>query len=223
MTSSVPASYRSSSALVPSGRAVGDRRRPGRGDLGVRRPGSLRADRSGGPRGPRFQESSAAAGGASCAHDRHRAALRGELPPGTDAAAVIRTVTALIYYRLFIAGDGSRSVPSWPASCRHTAWLTVRASAWSMRCPRQIDQTSGMYRSTSASHAKVLPRQPNRRRLGRLGAPADWFRSRSRRATVSAGAEPATAANRPRRTAPPAQRDSVHPGRSHSGQEQEPR
>ena len=34
-----------------------------------------------------------------------RAALRSELPPGTDAAAVIRTVTALIYYRLFIAGE----------------------------------------------------------------------------------------------------------------------
>jgi len=34
-----------------------------------------------------------------------RAALRGELPPGTDAAGVIRTVTALIYYRLFIAGE----------------------------------------------------------------------------------------------------------------------
>ena len=34
-----------------------------------------------------------------------RAALRGELPPGTDAAAVIRTVTALIYYRLFITGE----------------------------------------------------------------------------------------------------------------------
>jgi AcrR family transcriptional regulator len=34
-----------------------------------------------------------------------RGVLRGELPPGTDAAAVIRTVTALIYYRLFIAGE----------------------------------------------------------------------------------------------------------------------
>jgi AcrR family transcriptional regulator len=34
-----------------------------------------------------------------------RATLRGELPPGTDAAGVIRTVTALIYYRLFIAGE----------------------------------------------------------------------------------------------------------------------
>lgn len=34
-----------------------------------------------------------------------RAARRGELPPGTDAAAVIQTVTALIYYRLFIAGE----------------------------------------------------------------------------------------------------------------------
>ena len=34
-----------------------------------------------------------------------RAARRGELPPGTDAAAVIQMVTALIYYRLFIAGE----------------------------------------------------------------------------------------------------------------------
>jgi AcrR family transcriptional regulator len=34
-----------------------------------------------------------------------RAVLRGELPPGTDADAVIRTVAALIYYRLFIAGE----------------------------------------------------------------------------------------------------------------------
>ena len=34
-----------------------------------------------------------------------RAALRSELPPSTDAAAVIRTVTALIYYRLFIASE----------------------------------------------------------------------------------------------------------------------
>jgi AcrR family transcriptional regulator len=34
-----------------------------------------------------------------------RAALRGELPPGTDAAGVIRTITALIYYRLFVAGE----------------------------------------------------------------------------------------------------------------------
>jgi AcrR family transcriptional regulator len=34
-----------------------------------------------------------------------RAALRGEVPPGTDSAAVIRTMTALIYHRLFIAGE----------------------------------------------------------------------------------------------------------------------
>jgi AcrR family transcriptional regulator len=34
-----------------------------------------------------------------------RATLRGELPPDTDAARVIQTVTALIYYRLFIAGE----------------------------------------------------------------------------------------------------------------------
>jgi AcrR family transcriptional regulator len=34
-----------------------------------------------------------------------RAVQRSELPSGTDAAAVLRTVTALIYYRLFIAGE----------------------------------------------------------------------------------------------------------------------
>jgi AcrR family transcriptional regulator len=34
-----------------------------------------------------------------------RAVRRGELPAGTDAAGVLQTVTALIYYRLFIAGD----------------------------------------------------------------------------------------------------------------------
>lgn len=34
-----------------------------------------------------------------------RAAQRGELPAGTDAAGVLQTVTAVIYYRLFIAGD----------------------------------------------------------------------------------------------------------------------
>ena len=34
-----------------------------------------------------------------------RAVQRGEAPAGTDAADVIRAVTALIYYRLFIAGE----------------------------------------------------------------------------------------------------------------------
>lgn len=34
-----------------------------------------------------------------------RAVQRGELPPHTDAAEVIRTVTALVYYRLFIVGE----------------------------------------------------------------------------------------------------------------------
>ena len=36
-----------------------------------------------------------------------RAVQRGETPAGTDAAEIIRTVTALIYYRLFIAGEQS--------------------------------------------------------------------------------------------------------------------
>ena len=34
-----------------------------------------------------------------------RAVQRGETPAGTDSAEIIRTVTALIYYRLFIAGE----------------------------------------------------------------------------------------------------------------------
>jgi AcrR family transcriptional regulator len=34
-----------------------------------------------------------------------RAVLRGEVPPGTDAAAVISTITALIYYRLLTLGE----------------------------------------------------------------------------------------------------------------------
>jgi len=34
-----------------------------------------------------------------------RAVRRGEVPAGTDGADIIRTVTALIYYRLFIAGE----------------------------------------------------------------------------------------------------------------------
>jgi AcrR family transcriptional regulator len=34
-----------------------------------------------------------------------RAVRRGELPAGTDAAGVLQTVTALIYHRLFIAGE----------------------------------------------------------------------------------------------------------------------
>jgi AcrR family transcriptional regulator len=34
-----------------------------------------------------------------------RAAGRGEVPAGTDAAAVIQTVTAQLFYRLFVAGE----------------------------------------------------------------------------------------------------------------------
>lgn len=34
-----------------------------------------------------------------------RAARRGEVPPGTDAAQVIQTVTAQLFFRLFVAGE----------------------------------------------------------------------------------------------------------------------
>jgi Tetracyclin repressor-like, C-terminal domain len=35
----------------------------------------------------------------------NRAAERGEVPPGTDAAGVIQIVTAQLYYRLLTAGE----------------------------------------------------------------------------------------------------------------------
>jgi AcrR family transcriptional regulator len=62
-----------------------------------------------------------------------RATLRGELPPGTDAAGVIQTVTALIYYRLFIAGEpASLDVAD---SAAATAAAAARAGALTTRHP----------------------------------------------------------------------------------------
>ena len=64
-----------------------------------------------------------------------RAARRGEVPPGTDAAAVIRTVTALIYYRLFIAGEpASHDVADGAAA---VAAAAARAGALATR-PRAV-------------------------------------------------------------------------------------
>jgi len=60
-----------------------------------------------------------------------RATLRGELPAGTDAACVIQTVTALIYYRLFIAGEpASQDVADAAAA---TAAAAARAGALASR------------------------------------------------------------------------------------------
>ena len=60
-----------------------------------------------------------------------RATLRGELPLGTDAADVILTVTALIYYRLFIAGEpASQDVADGAAA---TAAAAARAGALATR------------------------------------------------------------------------------------------
>jgi hypothetical protein len=56
-----------------------------------------------------------------------RATLRGEVPPGTDAARVIQTVTALIYYRLFIAGEPSSQ------ELADSAAATARAGALATR------------------------------------------------------------------------------------------
>jgi AcrR family transcriptional regulator len=56
-----------------------------------------------------------------------RATRRGELPPGTDAARVLRTVTALIYYRLFIAGEPASNQVADDAAA--TATAAARAGA----------------------------------------------------------------------------------------------
>jgi hypothetical protein len=60
-----------------------------------------------------------------------RATLRGELSADTDAADVIQTVTALIYYRLFIAGEpASQDVADAAAA---TAAAAARAGALARR------------------------------------------------------------------------------------------
>ena len=58
-----------------------------------------------------------------------RASGRGELPPGTDAGEVIRTVTALIYHRLFIAGEPASEPVADKAAA--TAAAAARAGALS--------------------------------------------------------------------------------------------
>jgi AcrR family transcriptional regulator len=63
-----------------------------------------------------------------------RAALRGELPRGTDGAAVISTVTALIYYRLFIAGEQASHDMADTAAA--TAAAAARMGPTSPRAPR---------------------------------------------------------------------------------------
>lgn len=63
-----------------------------------------------------------------------RATLRGELPPAADAAAVIQMVTALIYYRLFIAGEpASQEVADGAAAAAAAA---ARAGALATRHQR---------------------------------------------------------------------------------------
>jgi AcrR family transcriptional regulator len=62
-----------------------------------------------------------------------RAAPRGELPPGTDAAAVLRIVTGLIYYRLFIAGE--QACQDIADSAAATAAAAARAGLLSSPAP----------------------------------------------------------------------------------------
>lgn len=56
-----------------------------------------------------------------------RAVRRGEVPEQTDRAGVIRTVTALIYYRLFIAGE--QPSPAVADAAAATAAAAARAGA----------------------------------------------------------------------------------------------
>jgi len=60
-----------------------------------------------------------------------RAAQRGDLPDGTDAAEVLQIVTAQIYYRLFIAGEQPSQALADRAAA--TAAAAARASAPSHR------------------------------------------------------------------------------------------
>jgi hypothetical protein len=52
---------------------------------------------------------------------------------------------------------GTRSLPRWPTRPSQTLWLTSWMSASLSRYLRQMDQTSGAYRSTRVSHACSSP------------------------------------------------------------------
>lgn len=61
------------------------------------------------------------------------AVARGELPPGTDAAGVIGTVTAVIYYRLYVIGDEATQAVAKDAAA--TATAAARAGVHSAPAP----------------------------------------------------------------------------------------
>lgn len=52
-----------------------------------------------------------------------RAARRGEVPDGTDAAEVIKAVTAQLFFRLFVAGE-----PLGPAAADRAAAIAAAAA-----------------------------------------------------------------------------------------------
>jgi AcrR family transcriptional regulator len=62
-----------------------------------------------------------------------RAVARGELPPHTDAAGVIGIVTAIIYYRLYVLGDGATQAVADSAAA--TAVAAARAGVHSAPPP----------------------------------------------------------------------------------------
>ena len=66
---------------------------------------------------------------------------------------------------------GSRTLSSWSTRCSQTLWPTSSASALRSSYLRQIDQISGAYRPTSASHACL---SPFRARLTRSVTTPSW-------------------------------------------------
>ena len=71
----------------------------------------------------------------------YRAADRGEIPAATDAAAVIQTVTAQLYYRLFVTGEPLGPAVSDRAAAIATA--AARAGALTAAPPGESRATRG--------------------------------------------------------------------------------
>src|SRR5690606_11748252 len=95
---------------------------------------------------------------------------RGEVPPGTDHAEVVRAVSAPLYYRFLVSGDPV-DVPAADRAARAAA-AAARAGAFTRRpashraAPRLPETVGGRaVRASSASTALLPPavRRPGRR------------------------------------------------------------
>jgi AcrR family transcriptional regulator len=73
-----------------------------------------------------------------------RAVQRGEAPAGTDAAEIIRTVTALIYYRLFIAGEQASDALADSVAAIAAAAARADAPGWASDPAKRVQRPGGM-------------------------------------------------------------------------------